>query len=262
MKSWIAIASIIVVLTAAGAQAELFAEAVSYTHHDVKLKGYLVYDDALPGKRPGVLVVHEWWGLNDYARMRAERLASLGYTAFALDMYGEGKVTGHPDQASKWMKAVTQNEASWRNRAMAGLEILKAHEKVDATRLAAIGYCFGGSTVQQMAYGGADLRGVVSFHGSLIPPPRDGSDAITAHILICHGAADPFVTEDTFRKYLTAMEGSTLDWQMILYGGARHSFTNPGADKMGIEALKYDAKADHRSWDHMRLFLEEIFKAP
>ena len=262
MKKWIVIISGILVLAAAVVQAEIIAEAVSYAHGNVKLKGHMVYDDAFPGKRPGVLVVHEWWGLNDYARMRAGKLASLGYVAFALDMYGESKVTRHPDQASQWMKEITQNEDAWRSRAMAGLEILRAHPKVDGTRLGAIGYCFGGATVQQLAYSGADLRGVVSFHGSLISPPQTGSDRIKARILICHGSADPFVKEDALQKYLTAMESSALDWQMIIYGGARHSFTNPEADKVGIEALKYDAKADHRSWAQMKLFFDEIFGTP
>ncbi|MBI4775679.1 MAG: dienelactone hydrolase family protein, partial [Deltaproteobacteria bacterium] len=197
MKKWIVVVTGILVLAAVSAQAKITAEDVSYADDNVKLKGYLVYDDAYPDKRPGVLVVHEWWGLNDYARMRAERLASLGYVAFAVDMYGENKVTKHPDQASKWMKEITQNVELWRSRAMAGLDVLKAHPKVDRNRLAAIGYCFGGATVQQLAYSGADVRGVVSFHGSLVLPPEDGTEGIRASFLICHGAADPFVTDET-----------------------------------------------------------------
>jgi len=261
MKRWIAIITGILVLSAVSVQANITAENVSYTDDNVKLKGYLVYDDAYPDKRPGVLVVHEWWGLNDYARMRAERLASLGYVAFVVDMYGEKKVTRHPDQASKWMEEITQNVDLWRGRAMAGLDILKSHPKVDRNRLAAIGYCFGGATVQQLAYSGADVQGVVSFHGSLILPPESGIDKIKAGLLICHGAADPLVTEETLQKYLTAMKNTALDRHMIIYGGARHSFTNPKADKSGMEALKYDEKADSRSWAHMKQFFEEIFEA-
>jgi dienelactone hydrolase len=258
-KRMVFIVLTVILLTRATARAEIVAKDVPYTHNGTNLKGFMVYDDAFSGRRPGILVVHEWWGLNDYARRRAEQLAKLGYVAFALDMYGEHKLTQHPDQASAWMKEITRNVAFWQGRAMAGLEILKKNPEVDPSRLGAIGYCFGGSTVQQLAYGGADLQGVVSFHGSLIPPPFSGINRVKARILICHGSSDPFVTGDALRNYLAAMESTPLDWQMIIYGGARHGFTNPGADKFGMEGLQYNAKADHRSWDHMQLFFEEIF---
>ena len=239
--------------------AKVVTETVSYQQGDVPLQGYLAYDDGIEGKRPGVMVVHEWWGLNDYARSRARQLAQLGYVAFAVDMYGKGKVTEHSQQAAEWSKQVSANIDAWRNRALAGLAVLKGHPRADAARIAAIGYCFGGSTVQQLAYGGADIRGVVSFHGSLVMPPDDLTGGIPAKMLILHGAADPLTDLKTIPGYIKAMEKTGIDWHMVIYGGARHSFTNPAADKEGMEALGYSASADQRSWKHMQMFFDEIF---
>jgi dienelactone hydrolase len=244
---------------AATAQAKVLTSAVPYEHNGVKLEGYMAYDDSVQGKRPGVLVVHEWWGLNDYARGRAEQLAAMGYVAFALDMYGAGKVTQHPSQAGEWSKKVRQNIDLWRGRALAGLEVLKRDPNVDQDRIAAIGYCFGGATVQHLAYSGAHIRGVVSFHGSLVPPAEGAAGVVKAKILICHGADDSLVKDDHLIEYLNAMRQSGLDWQMVFYGGARHSFTNPDADKVGMGPLKYSPSADARSWSHMKVFFQEIF---
>ena len=155
-----------------------------------------------------ILVVHEWWGLNDYVRSRAEQLARMGYVAFALDMYGKGKSTEHPDQAAAWMKEINANMDQWLKRAMAGLDVLKKQPRVDTHRMAAIGYCFGGATVQVLAYGGADLKGVVSFHGSLIPPSAEQAGRTQAKILICHGAEDPMNTPETLTTYVNAMNAS------------------------------------------------------
>ena len=246
-------------LAATNVYGEIVTKKVQYADGDVALEGYIAWDAASDAERPGVLVVHEWWGLNDYARGRAEKLAKLGYVAFALDMYGKGKVTEHPQKAGEWAGMIRKNVAAWQKRALAGLEILKQHESVDGTRLAAIGYCFGGATVCQLAYAGADLKGVVSFHGSL-PTPDDGqASKINAKLLICHGAADSFVPEAQIAAFQKALEAAGADWQMISYSGARHSFTNPGADDRGIEGLKYDAGADGRSWKHMQMFFDEIF---
>lgn len=261
MKKWMVGVFIAVMACSMTAQAGVLTKAVPYEHKGLRLEGYLAYDDSLVGKRPGVLVVHEWWGLNDYARKRAEQLAGLGYVAFALDMYGKGKSTTHPDQASEWMKEINQNIDLWRSRAAAGLEVLRSQPNVDPNRIAAIGYCFGGATVQQLAYSGADIKGVVSFHGSLIQPPDQAANQVKAKVLICHGSADPFVKEAQLQAYLLAMGESGLDWQMIIYGGAKHSFTNPDAGKAGMEALKYDESADHRSWADMVVFFNEIFAA-
>jgi dienelactone hydrolase len=241
------------------AHGAVVTKTVSYQENGVSLQGYLAYDNALKGKRPGVLVVHEWWGLNDYARKRARQLAGLGYVAFALDMYGKDKVTDHPDQAGKFMKEITANVESWQKRALAGLAVLKKQSVTDASRIAAIGYCFGGSTVQQLAYSGADIRGIVSFHGSPLPPSESAIKHTKAKILICHGAADPFTKPEALQAYLAAMNASGLNWEMVIFGNAKHSFTNPGADKHGMAALAYNPTADRRSWEYMKEFFNEIF---
>ena len=248
-----------VLLFSTTALAEVRTKMVPYKHGNLMLQGYFAWDDAIKGTRPGVLVVHEWWGLNDYVRGRAERLAAMGYVAFALDMYGKGRVTQHPDQAGTWMKQVQTDVNVWQGRALKGLDILQGHRLVDGNRLAAIGYCFGGSTVLQLVYSGARLKGVVSFHGAL-PLPRQNQPMRTdTKILIAHGNADPFVSEAHVKKFRSKLEATGLDWQMIVYSGARHAFTNPGADAHGIDALKYNKQADERSWRHMKLFFDEIF---
>lgn len=249
----------LVVLTAATAHAAVVTQPVAYAHGDVQLQGFLAYDDAVSGKRPGVLVVHEWWGLNDYARSRAEALAKMGYVAFALDMYGQGKSTEHPEEAAAWMKMVNSNMDQWQQRAMAGLAVLKKQPQVDPDRLAAVGYCFGGATVQVLAYGGADLDGVVSFHGSLIAPTAEQAERTTAKVLIGHGAQDPMNDTGSLAAYVEAMNTTSIDWQLVVYGNARHSFTNPDADKRGMDALAYSPSADRRSWQHMTLFFDELF---
>jgi dienelactone hydrolase len=175
-------------------------------------------------------------------------------------MYGKGKVTTHPKEAGEWAKQINSNLPLWQQRVSAGLEVLKKDPRVDVDRIAAIGYCFGGATVQQLAYSGADLKGVVSFHGSLVPPTDEQSEQAKARILICHGAADPLITQEALQNYLAAMGKSSLDWLIVLYGGAKHSFTNTDADKTGMEALAYDKLADQRSWAHMKSFFDEIFK--
>lgn len=246
-------------LLASNVMAAVKSEAVQYEHDGTKLTGYLYYDDAKTDKRPGVMVVHEWWGLNDYAKKRAEMLAELGYVAFAADMYGDGKVTDKPAQAKEWMTEITSDVDAWRATANAGLAQLKKSDKVDPEKLAAIGYCFGGGTILQMAYGGTDIDGVVSFHGSL-PSAPDGAE-IKTKVLAFHGNADAMVPSATVAKFSEQMEKSDADWQFMAFGsGVRHGFTNPDAGKYGIENLKYDEKADQRSWAEMQDFFGEIFK--
>ncbi len=240
-------------------EAKVITKNIAYTHGEVELEGFLAWDDAGKAKAPGVLIVHEWWGLNEYAKSRAKRLAAEGYVAFAADMYGKGKVTEHPKQAGEWMNTMTANVKNWQARAMAGLKVLQSQEMVDTNNLAAIGYCFGGATVTQLAYGRAPLKGVVSFHGAL-PLPSEGQDITSkVKILIAHGNEDPFLKEDHIRKFRSALENAGLDWQMVVYAGAKHSFTNPAADKVGMDALEYNKQADVRSWNHMELFFEELF---
>ncbi len=239
--------------------AKILTKNVPYVHGEVQLEGYLAWDDAIKGKRPGILVVHEWWGLNEYAQTRAKQLAAMGYVAFAVDMYGKGKVTDHPKQAGEWMNKTTANVKTWQARAMEGLKVLQKQEMVDVQKIAAIGYCFGGATVTQLAYSGAPVNGVVSFHGAL-PLPSEGQQITTnAKVLIAHGNEDPFLNEDHIQKFRDALEKAGLDWQMVIYAGARHSFTNPAADKVGMDALKYNKNADERSWKHMQIFFDELF---
>ena len=239
--------------------AEIRSQDIEYEQGGTKLQGHLVYDDQFSEPRPGVLVVHEWWGINDYARMRANMLAKLGYVAFALDMYGDGKSTQERKQAQHW-SGQFRGSAMMRARAMAGLEVLKNHSRVDPDRVAAIGYCFGGTTVMQLAYSGAKLKGVVSFHGSL-PLPDEADYApgrVKAAVLVCHGYADTFIDRQHVLAFQKSLDQIGADWQMIIYGGAQHSFTNPGADAIGIDGLGYDRKADQRSWKHMQEFLQRL----
>jgi dienelactone hydrolase len=235
-------------------------KAVAYEHGGVHFTGHLAWDDAATGKRPGVLVVHEWWGLNEFAKKRAEQLAGMGYVAFACDMYGDGKLAKHPDDAMKFANEVRQNAGVWRGRAQAALKVLQDHEAVDPSKLAAIGYCFGGSTVMQLAYAGADVRAVVSFHGGLQPPTADQAKAIKSKVLICHGALDTFIPEETLQKVRKAFDDAKIDYEMVYYGGATHSFTVPDAARAGVPGLAYNEAADRRSWRDMRDLFNEVFK--
>jgi dienelactone hydrolase len=244
---------------ATAAEAAVKTKEITYTYEGTNLKGYLAWDDAAAGKRPGVLIVHEFWGLRDYERKRAEQLAGLGFVAFAGDMYGEGKVTEHPADASKMAGEVRKNAKVWRGRALAGLKVLQEQENVDGKKLAAIGYCFGGSTALQLAYGGADVAAVVSFHGALPVPSEDEAKAIKAKVLICHGALDTFIPEETIQKVRAALDGAKADYQMVYYGGAVHSFTVPGADKAGMKGVAYNEAADRRSWNDMLALFREVF---
>jgi len=239
--------------------AAVISEEVTYQDGDTQLIGHIYYDNDSSKKRPGVLVVHEWWGLDDYAKSRATMLAELGYVAFAADMYGAGKVTEHPDEAEEWMMVNAANVPGWRKRAELALQQLKQHPMTDVDKTAAIGYCFGGATVVELAYSGADLDGVASFHGSLPLPIEGETPDLKAPLLLFHGYADPFVEKShvaQFKESLTALEA---DWEMVEYGGVMHSFTNAAADQHGMPALKYDATADQRSWAQLQAFFAEIF---
>lgn len=254
-------AAVLMLVFPALAHAELVTQAVPYQDGRVALEGYLAYDDQLPTPRPGVLVVPEWWGLNDFARQKARALAELGYVAFAVDLYGKGVVTDDPNEARRLAEQLRSHEPTWRARAKAGYDALAANARVDCQRIAAIGFCLGGSTVLKMA---ADLplAGVVSFHGGLSPlDPRDAA-AVTAKILILHGAADTLVSPEALRRFEESLVKCGVDWQFITYGGAKHSFTNPAADKLGMDGVGYDASAARRSWQHMQTFLTEAFGPP
>lgn len=241
-------------------QAAVISKAVEYQHDEQEFTGFLYWDDSIKGPRPGVLVIHEWWGLNDYAKKRAHMLAELGYVAFAADMYGNGQVTDKPDQARTWMQEVTADVEDWRARALLGLEQLKASGLVDGDRVAAIGYCFGGATVLHLSYANAPLRGVVSFHGSLPAAPEEAKGRIGPKILVLHGMADGFIAPEVVSNFRNKLQAAGADWEMNTYGGdVRHGFTNPDAGQFGIANLKYDAQTDRRSWARMQAFFAEIF---
>jgi dienelactone hydrolase len=246
-------------LSFSGAMAEVRSAPVAYKDGDENLTGYLYWNDAVEGKRPGVLVVHEWWGLNDYARSRAEKLAELGYVAFAADMYGGNKVTSHPAQAGEWMKATTSDLEGWRSRAQKGLDKLASLAITDDSRLAAIGYCFGGSTVMQLAYAGADLDAVVSFHGTLPLPNGSEAQNIKGRVLIEHGNADSFIPPERAEAFQAALKDGGVEFVFHGYDGVRHAFTNPDAGSFGIDNLKYDEAADEASWREMLQTLNTVF---
>lgn len=241
------------------ARAELVSRMIEYKQGDTVLEGYFVYDNAIQGKRPGVLVVHEWWGLNEYAKHRADELAKIGYAAFALDMYGKGIVAKDRTEAGN-LAGQVRGKPVMRERARAGFDVLVSQDVVDAKKAAAIGYCFGGTTVLELAYSGAPVVGVVSFHGGITSPKAEEDKSIHAKILVCHGAEDPHVPPDDVRAFSEAMERSGADWQLIAYGGAVHAFTNPAAGDDKSKGAAYNQKADARSWKHMKTFLKEVFQ--
>jgi dienelactone hydrolase len=233
---------------------------VTYEFDGVKFHGQLAWDDAATGKRPGVLVVHEWWGLDDYAKGRAKQLAGMGYVAFACDMYGDAKHVDHPQDAGAMATSVRKNVDVWRGRAKAALKVLAENEHVDASKLAAIGYCFGGSTCLQLAYSGADLKAIATFHAALPTPKPEEAKAVKAKVLICHGADDTFVPKESVDKLQAALKDAGKDVRVESYPGAVHSFTVPGADKHMIKGMAYNADADKKSWASMTALFEETLK--
>ena len=241
-------------------QAKVVTQTVTYRQDGTMMRGFLAYDDGFRGKRPGVLVVHEWWGLNDFARERTVKLAGLGYVALAADMYGSGATTRDREEAGRLAGTLLKNPDLLRARAQAAYKVLAADPRLDPKRLAAIGFCFGGTTVLELAYSGADLAGVVSFHGGL-PRPRPGDlQALKAKILVLHGADDPHVPAADITAFEQAMRQAGADWQMVFLGGAVHSFTNPAAGDNRAAGAAYDARAARRSWRCMQEFFREIWR--
>lgn len=242
------------------AQAQLHTESIVYKQGDTALKGYLVYDTAVAGPRPAVLVVHEWWGLNDYARSRAEQLAKLGYIALAVDMYGNGAMAGTMQEAGTMATVLKSNRPLMRERINAALATLKAQPQTDPKRIAAIGYCFGGTVVLELARSGAEIAGIVSFHGGLDTPNPADAKNIRCKVLAAHGADDPYVPAAQVQAFQDEMRSAGVDWELNYYGDAVHGFTNPqnGTDK--AKGAAYNEKADQRSWAAMKAFFAEIFK--
>lgn len=242
------------------AEAAVTTRTIEYKQGEVVLEGYMAWDDATAAKRPGILVVHEWTGINPYIKQRVESLAKLGYVAFAADIYGKGIRPAVQADAAKTAGTYKNNRLLMRARVSAGLEELKKQKQVDTQQLAAIGYCFGGTTVLELARDGADIKGVVSFHGGLSTPTPQDARNIKAKVLALHGADDPFVKADEVAAFQEEMRSAKVDWQLVSYGNAVHSFTNPGAGNDNSKGAAYNEKADKRSWEAMKLFFTEIFK--
>lgn len=241
------------------ARAEIKHKTVTYSYGDTKMQGYLAWDDAKTGKRPGVLVVPEWWGINDYAKKRADQLAALGYVAFAADMYGDAKLTDSPKEAGMLAGGVRKDLKAWEGRARAALAVLEHDDKVDAGKLASMGYCFGGSTSMMLANVGAPLKAVVSFHGGPVEPTPEQAKQVKAKIVILNGADDANIPPAAVEKLKAAYEAGGVSVRAVNYAGARHSFTVPGADARGMENIRYNADADRQSWAEMQKVYRDVF---
>lgn len=258
MRSFIP--TLVVLGAALTAPAQIRTEAIEYKQGDTVLEGYLAYDSAVKGQRPGVLIVHQWKGLTDYEKKRAEMLAGLGYNAFAVDIYGKGIRPQSNQEAGVQAGKYKSNRDLLRARVQAGLAVLQKHELTDPKRVAAIGYCFGGTTVIELARSGADIAGVVSFHGGLDSPhPEDGKN-IKCKVLALQGADDPFVPAKDLAAFEEEMRQAKVDWQLVKYGGAVHSFTEKEAGDNPKAGAAYNEKADRRSWEAMKEFFGEILK--
>lgn len=246
-------------------QAAIKTQEMPYQSSDgTQLIGYYAYDDSLKGARPGIVVVHEWWGLNDYAKRRARDLAALGYSALAIDMYGEGKNTEHPKDAMAFMQAALKDSAAASARFNAGLALLKQQPQTDTNKLAAIGYCFGGKVVLDAARQGVPLAGVVSFHGALVTSTPASPGSVKAKILVEHGALDSMVTADNVSAFKAEMDKAGADYRFVSLEGAKHGFSNPDADRLshgehGGPDIGYNQAADQRSWADMQAFFKTLF---
>jgi dienelactone hydrolase len=256
----IMLAAMAILCCAVASEAAVRTKVVEYKQGDAVLEGYLAWDDATTVKRPGVLVVHEWTGLGPYVKKRAEMLAKMGYVAFAADIYGKGVRPATPAEAAKVAAIYKDNRALMRARARAGLGMLLVQKLVDPGRIAAIGYCFGGTSVLELARDGAEVKGTVSFHGGLATPTPQDAKNIKGKVLVLHGADDPFVKPDEVAAFQQEMRAAGVDWQMDIYGGAVHSFTNPDAGNDNSKGAAYNERADRRSWEAMKVFFAEIFK--
>jgi dienelactone hydrolase len=264
MRIWLRYCLLGFALTLAGpALAEIQTREMPYHAADgTELVGYYAFDDSMKGKRPGIVVVHEWWGLNDYARRRARELAQLGYAALAIDMYGGGKHTEHAHEARELMQQATADSKRSMARAQAGLDLLKAQTEVDPRQLAAIGYCFGGKIVLDMARQGMDLAGVASFHGILTTATPAEKGKVKARVLVLNGADDNFIPAADIENFKKEMKAAGVEYEFVNYPGAKHAFTSPDADRLARENkmdIAYNAKADRKSWQKMQQFLRSTF---
>ncbi|NIO39081.1 MAG: dienelactone hydrolase family protein [Burkholderiales bacterium] len=244
------------------AATDIKTEQIEYEANGVKLNGYISWDANQTGPRPGVLVVHEWWGQTDYIRLRARMLAGLGYTGFAVDMYGNGKTASHPDEAGKFMTEILNNMDEGAARFEAARTALKSHASADASKTAAIGYCFGGAVVLEMARRGMDLKGVASFHGNLSTQTKVEPGSIKAKILVLHGDDDVLIPQEQVDAFKSEMLNARAEMKFLGYPGALHGFTNPAATENGKRyglPLAYNKSVDKESWNELKQFLGEIF---
>lgn len=247
----------------ASALAAVQGKEVSYAAGGGTLKGWIAYDDALKGPRPAVLVVHEWWGHNAYARKRAAMLAELGYVALAVDMYGDGKQAAHPQDAGKFAGEVAKNKPVAKARFEAAMTLLRQQRNVAGDKLAAIGYCFGGSVVLQMAREGANLKGVASFHGGLATDAPAQAGQVKAQVRVFTGADDKMIPTAQVEAFRQEMEQAGVNYKVVSYAGALHSFTNPDADEYAKRfnmPIAYHAAADRDSWAQLQVFLADVLK--
>jgi dienelactone hydrolase len=245
-------------LVALSTRAAVQLQQVDYKIGKKEFKGFLAYDDATQEKRPGILVIPEWWGMTDYPKDRAKQLAELGYVAFAVDMYGDGKATNDPKEAGKLAGEVKKNPTFARERLEAGLEQLKKSGKVDDDQLGAIGYCFGGTMVLNAARWELPVKGVVSFHGDLSTDQK-ARGPVKPKILVATGDADAFVPPEQVKAFEDEMKSAGADYKVLHYPDAHHAFTNPKADEHHIDNIKYNEKADKESWEAMKQFFAELF---
>lgn len=235
-------------------------QKIKYQDGNILLEGYCAIDTNIKGKRPAVLVAHDWSGRNEFADKRAERLAELGYVGFALDMYGNGKVGKTKEEKTELMNPLTSDRAALLARIQAAFDEVKKMPEVDTARMGAIGFCFGGLCALDLARSGADVKGVVSFHGALNKPEKMEDKKIVAKVLAIHGYDDPLVTADHVSHFEKEMTQQKVDWQLLVYGGTMHGFTNPLANDPGFGTV-YSERADKRSWLAMKSFFEEVFGA-
>ncbi|MDC0835983.1 dienelactone hydrolase [Leptolyngbya valderiana BDU 20041] len=259
--SWVSpiLAAATALLSVRTALAEIRTETVEYRDGETVLEGYLVYDDAIVAPRPGVMVVHTWMGLTDFEKARARELAEMGYVALAADIYGRGVRPSNTDEANELATLYRENRELLRSRANAGANFLRDLAMTESDRIAAIGYCFGGGTVLELARSGASVAGVVSFHGNLdTPDPQDAAD-IRSRVLVLHGVDDPFVPIADVNGFIEEMQTANVDWQMVMYGNAVHSFTDPGADDDPFEGTAYDEDVAQEAWATMQRFFDETF---
>ena len=259
LARWLALVAACLAV-ASTALAAVRTQEMEYRQGETVLQGFMAWNDATPGKRPGVLVVHEWWGHNEHARRQARRLAEAGYVAFALDMFGKGKVTTHPADAEAFVTEATKDPEAMAARFNAALDLLKQDPRVDTARLAAIGYCFGGSVVLDQARAGADFKAVVSFHGGLGTSHPAQPGKVRARVLALTGGADPMNPSETVAGFKKEMTAAGARFEVISYPGAKHSFTNPDADKAGMAALGYNAQADKQSWAAMLKLFKMVLR--